>query len=371
VSRGGDQAILRALLASADVGAAFPAALLASDARVTSLARHHRLSPLLAVAAPEGFSSDVVETFRRDRLTTLGRSTLFRHALQALLSAFDQAGVDVAVLKGIAYEDLVYAQPGTRPASDIDLLVRPGQRREAFAVLSRLGYVPYASAPGFDELDYHEVSFRWREVNLDLHFALAPLVRCRIDYARVWSQMQVWSLSGRPTRTLGFTHAALNQALHMAIHHFDVPAIYLLDFRRLVERSGPGGLARLRAAAGAWRCVRALNTTLALERAFLPGTAAALGGIEAHGEPRSEDGPMTRRVVRSFGGLSPIPRAEQLARKLAHFDDIGIAFAYLSVQGRRILRERWLELGGDARSAAERLAIPDPAPSRRLRGRPL
>lgn len=354
--------IVRALLASADRGVAFPPALREGDARdqqILGLARHHRLSPLLAASAPDGFSAAMMEIFRRDRLATLGRATLFRHALQALLASFDGAGVEVAVLKGLAYETLLYDQPGTRPASDIDLLVRPEDRQRSFAALARLGYAPYASAPGFDEPDYHEVSFRLREITVDLHFALAPLARCRVDYPDLWSRMQDLDLDGRRTRTLGFVDAALNQALHMAIHHFDVPASYLLDFCRLLERSEPSALPRLRATARAWQCVRALETTVALARAFLPhATPWPLGDDLGDGAA----GLIARRVVRAFGGRAPVSRPEQWLRKLTHLDDAGVVVRYLGVQARRNLRERWLGWSGDSRSATTRLGMTDDSP---------
>jgi hypothetical protein len=367
-----DQLLLGALLGAVERRTPFRRPPGVSDAHLVALARHHRLSPLLSLQDPTagGLSGEVVETFRRDRLATLGRSTLHRHALAEILAECDAAAVDVAVLKGIAYDDLLYPEAGTRPASDVDLLVRGPERRRAMEVLTRLGYTPSASAPGFDEPDYHEVSFRRDVVNVDLHLALAPLVRCSIDYPALWAAgMQTWELAGRRTTTLDFVHAALNQALHMAIHHFDVPALYLLDLRRLVARCGrevPGGptaaWARLRAAARAWGCERPLATAAALVAAFLPAAEEAAGGPVQPVQPRGEAW-VTRRVVEGFGGVEPVSRAEQLGRKLLHFDDGLTATRYLWVQGRRILRERWLGYTNDPRSAAERLGLAGVSPS--------
>src|SRR5580692_4322683 len=74
------------------------------------------------------------------------------------------------------------------PTSDIDLLVPGEQRREAFAALDRLGFEPRAAAPGFDDADYHEVAWTRAGAEIDLHMALAPLARCRIDYAAIWKE---------------------------------------------------------------------------------------------------------------------------------------------------------------------------------------
>ena len=346
-----ERELLRRLLSDADSGKPISGQWIASlnrDAEVMAVARKNRLSPLLGAFALPEYPVALADAFRRDRLTTLGRSTLLRRALANLFGAFDRAAVKVVALKGIAYDDLFYPQPGTRPASDIDLLVKPSQRRDALAVLQGLAYVPYASSPGFDQPDYHEISFRSAEANLDLHFALAPLVRCRIDYDDVWSHLETWVFEGRPTQTLGHAHAALNQALHMAIHHFDVPASYLIDFRRIVDAAGPSGPTDIERLARAWRCERPLQTTLRLCEAFLEWSGC---GRFAR-DPRA---PYAERVVAGFGsGDSPV-RREQLIRKVTHFDKRTDAGRYLWVQGQRILRERWLQFAGPARSASERI----------------
>jgi hypothetical protein len=368
--RSADQRLLVALVATADRGVPFRSPTGIEAARIVALARHHRLSPLLSIGSrPAGFSPEIAETFRRDRLSTLGRSTLLRHALSEILAALDARGVEVAVLKGIAYEDLIYPDPGTRPSSDIDLLVRGSERRAALGTLARLGYRPSAGAPGFDQPDYHEVSFRRDAVNVDLHFALAPLVRGAIDYRALWNDMRTWSFAGRVTKTPSFVHAAVNQALHMAIHHFDVPALYLLDFRRLAamattaaeqrQEAGAAGTdtdARLRAAARAWGCLRPLETTLALASAFLDDEATDAQGRE----PGLSW--LVQRVIAGYGGLEPVSRPEQLARKILSFDHPRTAARYLWVQGRRILREHWLTRFGRARSATERLGLDHPDP---------
>jgi hypothetical protein len=54
--------------------------------------------------------------------------------------------------------------------------------------------------------------------------------------------------------------------------------------------------------------------------------------------------------------LAPLPRAEQLLRKLGHFDALADALRYLSVQSRRNLREQ-LERRVRKRSPRERLAL--------------
>ncbi len=318
----------------------------ATDDQVLAVARHHRLSPALSMLAENPTSQALLETFRRDRLVTLGRGTLLRHALVEVVNALCAAGVQTIVLKGMAYEALVYPIPGTRPATDVDLLVRRGTRNVTFQTFRSLGFHPVAAAPGFDERDYHEVSLRRGDVNIDLHFGLAPFVRGAIDYDALWAAATPFPMDGAPAYGLSRPYAALHQALHMAIHHFDVPGIYLLDLARLVAAPGVG--AQAAQAAKQWRCLRAWETGTNLAAAFVPGAISWLLPNGAASSPRID------RVIRSYGHLAALARPEQLRRKVEHFDSPLDAARYLLVQGRRVLREKFIRLTGEP-SASERM----------------
>ncbi|HEY2899183.1 MAG TPA: hypothetical protein VGL59_01310, partial [Polyangia bacterium] len=63
------------------------------------------------------------------------------------------------------------------------------------------------------------------------------------------------------------------------------------------------------------------------------------------------------RVIDHFGTVTGVPRAEQLRRKLEHFDAAPDAARYLLVQGRRLVREAALKRFG-RRTAEERLGFP-------------
>ena len=319
-----------------------------TDDLVLAVARHHRLSPALSMvpAVATAVSAALLETLRRDRLVTLGRGTLLRQALVEGSNALAAAGVKTVVLKGMAYEALVYPIPGTRPATDIDLLVPRSARPTAFQVFASLGFQPAAGGPGFDEPDYHEVSLRRGDVNVDLHFGLAPFVRGAIDYDELWAATVPLPIDGASVHALSRPHAALHQALHMAIHHFDVPGIYLLDLARLCAEEGVTEQAAR--AAHRWRCLRAWQTATALAASFIPG---ARPGLQP---PGFAPGSRIDRVVQSFGGLTALPRPEQLRRKVEHFDTLADAARYLAVQGRRVLRERFIGLRG-AQTPSERL----------------
>jgi hypothetical protein len=336
--------LLRALLDAVESPAA-AAALPGDDPRLLAIARHHRLSPLLSILAGAALPPALATACRHDRVLTVARNLILATVAGDCVEALAAADVPSIVLKGLAY-DALYPTPGARATGDIDLLVPNARRRAAFTVLDRLGFEPRAAAPGFDDADYHEVAWTGRSVEVDLHMGLAPFARCDIDYDAVWKGAQPLPLGRTKTLVLSAEHAAVFHALHMAIDHFAVPAIYLVDLTRLLPDAGSTAAAE--ATARAWRCARPLATALALARSFLPRWAATQSAAAA--------GRMATRIVGQYGTTAPLPRPEQLLRKIAHFDAVSDAIRYVAVQSRRNVRERW-ERSARRRSARERLAL--------------
>lgn len=341
-----ERAVLVALMAALEDSEG--AAMIADDPLVLVVARRHRLTPLLSIRCRRYLPATLDESCRRDHLLTVARHLALSSAAEECVSAMTDAGVDAALLKGLAYERTLYPQPGARPTSDIDLLVRERDRRRAFEVLDRLGFEPRAAAPGFDDPDYHEVAWRRGPVEIDLHMALAPLARCAIDYEDVWRDMRPLALGAARAFALAPTHAAVFHALHMAIDHFDVPALYLLDLARLLPTSAEATAAA--ATARAWRCRRPFETSVALAAAF---QTEWLGG-----RGLGDRSLAAARIARRFGGVERVPRPEQLLRKFAHFDTIGDALRYTGVQAWRNVHEL-VERRIWKRSARARLKMPN------------
>jgi hypothetical protein len=246
----GDRALLAQLLSAIERSGA-AAAIAAEPNALLALARRHRLTPLLAAQASSALPPQVAESCRKDRVLTAARNLALAEVAEQCAAALVAAGVPVIVLKGLAYDATLYPSPGLRPTSDIDMLVPLAQRRAAFATLDALGFEPRAAAPGFDEPDYHEVAWSRAGAEVDLHMGLAPFVRCAIDYDEIWAQAPALALRRTTVRMLAPVHAAVFHALHMAIDHFGVPALYLLDLARLLPTAG--AIAEADALARRWR----------------------------------------------------------------------------------------------------------------------
>jgi hypothetical protein len=344
VTTAAERETLHALFAALADGRS--AATLVDGPALLPLARRHRLTPLLSMqcrgALPPAFDA----ACRQDHIRTVARNLALAVAAEECVAAFSDAGVETALLKGVAYDRTLYAVAGARPTSDIDLLVRERDRRAAFAVLDGLGFEPRAAAPGFDDADYHEVAWRRHGVEVDLHMAIAPYARCAIDYDAVWSMMRPLPLGAARAFVMAPEHAAVFHALHMAIDHFDVPGLYLVDLARLLPTGAD--IAAAETIARQWRCRRPFKTSVALAGAFQP---AWDGGRSL---PRASW--TAAHVEAAFGGLEHIPRSEQLWRKFSHFDTLGDALRYTYVQARRNAHEI-LERAVRGRSARERLGL--------------
>ena len=251
------------------------AVLPSNDPLLIAVARHHRLTPLLSIRCGEALPASLAEAFRRDRVVTAARNMILGQGAEECIRALATAGIPAIVLKGLEYESRLYGLAGARPTADVDLLVPNDQRRLAFGVLDRLGFEPRAAAPGFDDHDYHEVAWTRANLEVDLHLALAPFARCRIDYAAIWAEAEPFVLGGTPARALARPHAAIFQALHMAIDHFEVPAIYLFDLMQLLPSADEAVAARV--LARRWHCERPLDTSAFVALSAPAGAPLAFG----------------------------------------------------------------------------------------------
>jgi hypothetical protein len=105
----------------------------------------HGVTPLLAGTlrwtGPERWQRFMQEQHRQ----TLLRHRRVTSALEALDEGARAQGLAAVALKGAALHALGVYQPGERPMSDIDLLVRESDARRAAQVLASLGYVQTGS----------------------------------------------------------------------------------------------------------------------------------------------------------------------------------------------------------------------------------
>lgn len=156
---------------------------------------------------------------RRRSLATMMRNAALADELVRVLGAFAVAGVEVMPVKGIVLAETLYGSLALRPASDLDILVRPGDLAAARAALYQLGF-GHRAEPLFAELyhPYHDLQyFRATdsgEVCLELHWALWDDRAYHLATDTLWERSATAALHGAHVRVL----SPEDTLLHLAIH---------------------------------------------------------------------------------------------------------------------------------------------------------
>jgi hypothetical protein len=129
-----------------------------------------------------------------------------------LASAFNAAGVEFALLKGHHSALRFYGNIDRRGISDLDILVRPGERGRARAVLEGCGFrlmsrilVSEAATARF----VHAFEFTRDAVCVDLHWQIASHPSFRIDYEALWAGAHPFEVAGASVQALDDEYALL------------------------------------------------------------------------------------------------------------------------------------------------------------------
>jgi len=132
-----------------------------------------------------------------------------RAALERLDRLFEAEAIPYVAMKGTHVREGVYPDPALRPASDIDVLIAPANRRRAARVLIDAGYAVHAAPANIS----HEATFSQGMVDIDLHWHILRPGRTRIDLtgellARRRRVNGLWGLSDQDVLFLMLTHPA-------------------------------------------------------------------------------------------------------------------------------------------------------------------
>ena len=188
----------------------------------------------------------------RDRLTAIHRANGMAHllrlrALRGALAAFDNAGIPVVVLKGMALAHLVYSEPTLRPMQDVDLWLSPEQLEAGAETLRRAGFqFPRRTYEGrwtpgaADGADDRALEVPGTPIVFELHGALPSWAGFpHADTAAAWTRAQSVPLGDVRARVLAPEDLLLHVALHLS--------------RRHLFRSGLQGVVDLTLVLDCWR----------------------------------------------------------------------------------------------------------------------
>lgn len=254
---------------------------------MAALAGRHRVAPqlyrrLLTHPPPLPPDRPTVAALKRSYLYTLGENERARRQLADLVAALGARGIAPVLLKGAHLAFGIYPDPGTRPMSDLDVLVAGEEVPDAAAVLRDLGYVPMnaysleaerahsAHLPPFVALGRIPIELHWR--------LLRPAQPYRVDTPSVIARARPFPAIGGTARVPDPADAFLHLALHaIAKDRLDCGVRALADLALLLE-SAPADPAwrELATRADAAGALRVLDLALALLRRLHSGPLSAL-----------------------------------------------------------------------------------------------
>ena len=115
-------------------------------------------------------------------------------------------------MKGAQVRECVYPDPALRPASDMDILIAPQDRRRAAQVLMDHGYTAQVLPNNVS----FEATFSRGLVHMDLHWSMLRAGRTRVDMtpgflARRQQTRGVWGLGDSDAMFMMLTHPAFGK----------------------------------------------------------------------------------------------------------------------------------------------------------------
>ena len=141
----------------------------------------------------------------RERYAENIRDNLHRfQELEKVESAFRSQNINALIVKGMALISEIYGDPGIRPMSDIDVIVRPHQESAAVEALRDLGYNRDSLHPtvfklGKIVLDVESEPFSIARISArdSIFSAATPHLRRRTKPLRVGGWFHAWDSSAR------------------------------------------------------------------------------------------------------------------------------------------------------------------------------
>lgn len=207
-----------------------------------AVGQEHDCAPALRAACARAYHRHVAVELVRE------------HELKRLIGALASADVSVLLMKGADLAYSLYSSPDLRARTDSDLLVAPGDRREATRVLESLGYVRVPQSGG-DLLMYqepfrllrgsveaHTVDLHWRVFNPQMYGT-------KLGFDELERAAEARPALASSARGLSQIHALVLACVHRVAHHFDQPRLIWLYDVHLLARS---------LTADGWRCFREL-----------------------------------------------------------------------------------------------------------------
>lgn len=208
------------------------------------LANQERVTPLVYKQALQFGLLPVpyAEQMRAIYLANLAENMRKLRDLEEILSILNQAGIAAIVLKGGALGEIVYHNPGLRPMSDLDVLVRKGDLQAALRCLQESGWVntTLESHQGsvFDDAHHaHIEKAEKKSTLLELHWVLfgSSHYQNAILGESIWETAQPACFGKANGFLLPPEAQVLHLCSHLCLHHAGQGLLWLNDVAEVLD----------------------------------------------------------------------------------------------------------------------------------------
>jgi len=180
------------------------------------------------------------------RKTLVDNLSILSH-FRSVGAYLDEEKIEFIVLKGATYlGDLYDDELGSRPLTDIDLLIRPADAGRAARRLVEEGYKGMVGSHYPEERRCEMIHPGPSGCRFEFHWRLGLPRRMRIDQREIWRSTDRFTLEGSSVRRLRRDDALLYHVGHLADHYFGHSLKWIIDLREMLRRwpLEPGRLAR-------------------------------------------------------------------------------------------------------------------------------
>lgn len=212
------------------------------------------LFSILGRTYPDLWPTAIKKRLREDRYRQIPYYDWCQQKVVEILSILHDQGIPVIVLKGWGLVPVVFGgDPSQRPASDIDLLIRPQDIARTIDKLHELHYTDGALEPwhGYFRRFLNSAHYLSSQMyptsaqffNIDLHwgFPEAPFYDRRINVEEFFERAQKLSLVGIEVNSLSVEDNLIYTSTHMAHHgyieilsrYYEIAALILQENRKI------------------------------------------------------------------------------------------------------------------------------------------
>ncbi len=199
----------------------------------------YRHLQLFSECVPE----EVKKELRDEAARNFAQNIRALEEIKRLAELFSENSLEVLFTKGASFLlDMYRDDPGLRPLSDIDVLVREEDFAEVDSVLREKGFRPREENEGLERYRTQVLYSFEGKVFLDVHRGFVGRKlhddMLNVDEERIWKSKRKLSLRGYDVYTLDLVHTLLYQCIHLAMHHGFSGVRWYVDVLEFLNKYG-------------------------------------------------------------------------------------------------------------------------------------